>query len=217
MNEATYNGLYKIWTPKGYVVLDLYMVSSIGIMLSGGLDSAVLLFALCRALAYHKQRVPITAYTVPRVSSHLHAGRVRKAVIGSTGYPFVTHNTDVDNRGSDPGAVFEGIKRVVLGAPESHIFTAVNQNPPVHINGIPPVRIQENPMPGRLRMPFLHLQKDSILEAAKSIGATHIFPVTHSCTEQEFGRCGECWQCGERAWAFRMANMTDLPEMPYVD
>jgi hypothetical protein len=58
--------------------------------------------------------------------------------------------------------------------------------------------------------PFEHMTKDETVNLGFQLGIGDIIAkVTHSCTEQDRGRCGECYWCTERAWAFSENNLED--------
>jgi len=53
------------------------------------------------------------------------------------------------------------------------------------------------------------LYKHNILEFMYAGNQEDLIDITHSCTEQQIGRCNKCWQCTERAWAFKQLDKTD--------
>jgi 7-cyano-7-deazaguanine synthase in queuosine biosynthesis len=58
-------------------------------------------------------------------------------------------------------------------------------------------------------MPFIEMHKDEILKLVFDHRQEELLKLTHSCTEQKTGRCGRCFQCNERAWAFRQLDKLD--------
>jgi 7-cyano-7-deazaguanine synthase in queuosine biosynthesis len=58
-------------------------------------------------------------------------------------------------------------------------------------------------------MPFVKMYKDEILKIVFDNDQEELLKITHSCTEQKTGRCSQCFQCNERAWAFRQLDKTD--------
>jgi len=94
------------------------------------------------------------------------------------------------------------------------IYSGYTKNPPVIIASTtsPPFRTnadraQDN-IP-KFKGPFSHLTKDKVIRIANDIGAHHAMIMSHTCTQVSVGRCNECWQCKERAWAFDQNNMLD--------
>jgi 7-cyano-7-deazaguanine synthase in queuosine biosynthesis len=88
-----------------------------------------------------------------------------------------------------------------------HLFFGSNRNPPITITGNNPVRI--SPTNNSILCPFFDLYKTDIVQFAIDCNAQELFNITHTCTEQQQGRCNNCWQCQERAWAFNKLNLTD--------
>jgi|LauGreDrversion4_2_1035121.scaffolds.fasta_scaffold111021_2 hypothetical protein len=57
--------------------------------------------------------------------------------------------------------------------------------------------------------PFLHLDKSHTVQLAHDLGLDWLPKMTHTCTESPDIRCGRCWQCSERAWAFNLLGLED--------
>ena len=56
----------------------------------------------------------------------------------------------------------------------------------------------------RVHMPFSNIDKKKIAEMYDYLGITEsVFPLTVSCTKNDDGtHCDNCWWCSERKWAF---------------
>ena len=93
--------------------------------------------------------------------------------------------------------------------PVDYLFIGINQNPP-DLNSLPgaPKRAKSSSNP-RVIFPFVDLYKHNILEFMYNNNQEDLINITHSCTEQQQGRCNRCWQCTERAWAFKQLDRTD--------
>jgi hypothetical protein len=94
------------------------------------------------------------------------------------------------------------------------IYSGYTKNPPCIINSTtsPPFRKNADKAQEKYPKftgPFSHLTKDKIIMIACDIGAHHAMIMSHTCTQVPAGRCNECWQCKERAWAFDQNNMLD--------
>jgi len=57
------------------------------------------------------------------------------------------------------------------------------------------------------------LYKHNILEFMYAGNQEDLIDITHSCTEQQVGRCNQCWQCTDRAWAFKQLDKTDTGQL----
>jgi len=61
----------------------------------------------------------------------------------------------------------------------------------------------------KILMPFIEMHKDEILKILFDNDQTKLLELTHTCTERKTGRCGQCFQCNERQWAFDQLGKTD--------
>ena len=175
-----------------------------GIMLSGGLDSAVLL----ALILLENKDIKIQPFTIPKHDGALLYINAIIAYINATcqvqlpktilvGNPNLPHNEQ------GPNAVRE-IKQTYN---IDHLFFGSNQNPPVVLPGQNPVRIKSED--SSVLCPFFELYKTDIISLAVEHKLQGLFKITHSCTEEKLVRCNHCWQCNERAWAFNFLNLLD--------
>jgi hypothetical protein len=180
--------------------------SQYGIMLSGGLDSAVLL----GLLILENKNIKIQPFTIPKTDgAMLYADPVIdffnskfQLTIPKTikvGDPTVYHRLQSKTAVKD---IFENFSI-------DKLFIAINKNPD-ELNELPgaPQRdtVSKNP---KIIFPFANLLKTDILQIAIDNHLTELFDITHSCTEKQDGRCNLCWQCTERAWAFSKLKSID--------
>jgi hypothetical protein len=170
------------------------------IMLSGGFDSAVLLYFL-HENGYDGR---LTTFTIPKADgSHVHATNVINYF--NQAYDMKLPQTILVG---DP-TVFHRLmsKTAVEDIFTKHrdkcdiLYNALNQVHPDLADGREPQRDRKEPNE-KYRFPFVDLYKTHIVDFMYEYGLEAIMPITHSCTERPDSRCNECWQCGERAWAF---------------
>ena len=70
-----------------------------------------------------------------------------------------------------------------------------------------PIRVKpQNP---KFINPFWDITKEETVKLIKELNLTEIPKITHTCTGSKSIRCGVCWQCCERAWAFAKNNFID--------
>ena len=177
-----------------------------GILLSGGLDSAVLLYLLIKS----NPTIKIQPFNIPKADgAYLYAD------------PVVDHfnqkfKLDIPKtiRVGDPTAYHRlqsttAIRDIFANYPVDHLFIGINQNPPelANLDGAPK-RDTKSTDP-RIIFPFVDLYKHNILEFMYANNQEDLVDITHSCTEQQIGRCNQCWQCTERMWAFKQLDKTD--------
>jgi len=177
-----------------------------GIMLSGGLDSAILLYLLLK----DNPTINLQPFTIPKFDgAALYAGPIvdyyNKIFSTSLSQPILVGNPNVFHRQQSRVAITD----IFSKHPVDILFVAINQNPP-ELGKLPgaPHRAKKSDNP-KIIFPFVDMYKDQIVQIMYSEGQEHLINITHSCTEQQIGRCRQCWQCTERAWAFSQLNKID--------
>lgn len=210
MDETVYNDLKE----------KLLTHDHIGIMLSGGLDSAI--FFYCLMTVREQEKLTDTKITVFTVDVAMGAKKDAGAILD-----FINQTFD------------SAIEQVIVG--ESHrklhpnlmvwsgmadaytqvdcLTLADNQVPDV------PGLIDDPWCPPRKTLdpkdydsdlpvidsyrPWIELTKDKTVKIAIDMGLTELFKLTRTCCVDKYKRCGECWYCRERAWAFTQNNYID--------
>ena len=181
----------------------------IGVMVSGGLDSTLLLYMV--ASYFPKFGKTLVAFTVPRTDdSIVHAERVVRWVEDTfemkierqeVGDPTLFHSRQV-NSGVEQAVDMVDI--VLLGD---------TWLPTVKLKGTTPIRY-ENKHP-KVNQIYLKLKFNKVdtVGIVNELGLRSVFTLSHTCTQSKDIRCGNCWQCNERAWAFTELGVTDPGEM----
>lgn len=177
-----------------------------GILLSGGLDSAVLMYLLVSRYP----EIDLQPFTIPKHDgSALYAGPIVDHFNNKFGLhvplPIFVGDPDVHHTQQSTTAIIEIFRK----HPVDFLYMGVNTNP-LELDSLEgaPKRKLESPNP-KLVYPFAYLTKEKILEIMFNEGQADLVNITHSCTEQKTGRCNKCWQCTERAWAFTQLNKED--------
>jgi 7-cyano-7-deazaguanine synthase in queuosine biosynthesis len=183
-----------------------------GIMLSGGLDSAVLMYLILK----ENKNINIQSFSIPKHDgSHMFVDRILE-------YFKAQFNIDIPNTilVGDPNVHHaqqstRAVEQIFKQYPTiEFVYFATNQNPQHEFDYSPypegsyPNRVKVSPHP-KILMPFIEMYKDEILKIVFDNNQEELLQLTHSCTEQKTGRCGQCFQCNERAWAFRQLDRTD--------
>ncbi len=177
-----------------------------GILLSGGIDSAVLLALL---LKYYPT-ISIQPYTIPKhdgASNYVnniiaHLNEKFKSLVPQTLY---VGDPNVHHRQQSRTAVLEIFEKYSI----DFLFNGLNQNPPELANDEgAPLRDTVSTSP-KIILPFVNFYKDKILELMYENNLEELAEITHSCTELQMTRCHQCWQCRERKWAFAQINKLD--------
>ena len=181
-----------------------------GIMLSGGLDSAVLFYLLIRS----NPTINLQPFTIAKTDgAALYADPIINYINTKFGLSIpptiLVGDPTVYHRLQSGTAVQEIFERY----PVDHLYIGINTNPPeLADHPSAPLRSKHSNDP-RIVFPFVDLYKDQILEIMYAEGQEDLINITHTCTEQRHGRCGVCWQCQERAWAFGQLGQKDTGKL----
>jgi len=175
----------------------------IGVFLSGGMDSALLLYLVA-------QQTPscIQTFTVPK---HDGAATYVQPIIDwvtsktecCIHTPIILGDPDLPHQ----RILGDAINRVIRHNLCDYFYIGDNSYPE-HELPDGPKRIKMSSE--KARYPFFHMTKIDILKLYLKHDIMDLLPLTHTCTEQSLGRCGRCWQCRERAWAFEKCDIQDL-------
>jgi hypothetical protein len=192
------------------ITIDMTADLKYGILLSGGLDSAVLLYLMLLECK-NKQITPyIQPFTIEK---------------SDRSYEFVPKILDYFNDMfgiSLPPTIPVGdsilhhtqqTRSAYFDIIESHpeidvIYMGTNAIPPEPLVGLAPVRVDTSNVEN-LKVPFFDLYKTHIIEMVYAYNIEPLLNITHSCTEQALTPCNMCWQCNERIWAFRKLGKND--------
>ncbi len=181
----------------------------IGVMLSGGADSAILLYLLALERKLEGSTQEIIPFTVARPDG---AWNYVKPIVDKI-------NQMLDITLPDPIRVGDPTlhhsKQGRSGELEArskysidHFYYGSQQHPPVPMPGEYPKRPEQVELPGTT-IPFALVDKRHTLGLYEVFQAWSLIELTHSCTALTEGRCGECYNCKEREWALSELDITD--------
>ena len=187
----------------------------IGILVSGGFDSATLWYAAKKICMERGQ--DCLPYTIAKLDgAEYHSKKVMEVTCHLLGIP-VIKPTMVGTRTEDPAEttrsgiddVIRIYKRYALTAETAYFEDLDLKKVKYHNPPTPRYRPTDFELQF-VEQPYFYFTKDKTLLFAKDLGIlNHIIPVTHSCTEQDMGRCTECYWCNERELAFEKAKLED--------
>lgn len=197
---------YRVTTSTGARTITVQRPSpQTAIWLSGGFDSTVLLHALCREKPEH-----IDVYTVVRANAERF---VKSAIQSVESYHVPICLNEIEALAGDAAYQINAPMNALLQAGHvTTIVTGVTSNPAELPNGPRRPRVME----AHYELPFLHCDKSHVVALADQLGILdEVALSSHSCTERLHpnDRCGECWQCRERAWAFAVNELDDAREL----
>jgi hypothetical protein len=185
----------------------------IGVMLSGGADSAILLYLLALERKLGQTEHELIPFTVARpdgawnyvkpivdkINSMLEVNLPDPVQVGDP----TLHHSQQGRSGEREARAKHGIE---------HCFYGSQQHPPVPMPGEYPARPDRVELPGTT-IPFALVDKRHTLALYDSFQAWPLLEITHSCTAQTEGRCGECYNCKEREWALGELGHIDPGQM----
>jgi len=182
----------------------------IGILVSGGFDSATLWYAAKKICMERGQECE--PYTIPKLDgAEHHSKKVMEVTCHLLDIP-VVEPTMVGEKTDDPTeTTISGIRDVIKKYEKFALVadTAYFEDLEYHMDPEPRRRPDDRILQF-MEQPYFYFTKDKTLLFAKDLGIlNHIIPVTHSCTEQDWGRCSECYWCKERKLAFVKAGFED--------
>lgn len=181
-----------------------------GIMLSGGLDSAVLFYLLIQK----EPKICLQPFTIDKMDG---AARYANPIVDHFNKKFnltvpktlYVGDPTVYHRLQSTTAVIDIFSNYQI----DYLFIGINQNPP-ELENLPgaPKRDKRSKDP-RIIFPFVDLYKTDIIKLLFKNNQEDLINITHSCTEQPIGRCNRCWQCTERAWSFSELGYEDSGQL----
>jgi 7-cyano-7-deazaguanine synthase in queuosine biosynthesis len=191
-----------VYWPKG--------VKRLGIMTSGGFDSALMLWMWaqypvpegCSLVAVATDRglgAKEFAQGIVDKVNELLGTRIELLVLP------VSNSTRHQQQVNKPAniAMRKGMFDCVISADTT--------NPTVSLPGVEPQRvtIEQQFVYDNWQHPFLHMDKSHTVQLVHDLDLDWIPKMSHTCTETADIRCGQCWQCNERAWAFNLLGLED--------
>jgi len=188
-------------------------VSTIGIMLSGGLDSAVLLYLLAKQIHDTNSSVNLHVFCVPRPTdgSDCHTLAIIEYINIQIGHVISSYTVrgKVDMHHSS--IVYLAYRDILEDKLVDCIFLGDTANPDVALPGVCPTSWPTRTEDRRLiiHQPFLTHSKKYIVALCELYNLHELVKLTHSCTVHKHKRCNECFQCQERLWAFNCNNLKD--------
>ena len=184
---------------KDDIEKEIPLNKKIAVLVSGGWDSAVLWY-LVKSICMERNQ-ECNPFTVPKIDGAEHyANLVLEWSSERLGHA-TTKTTIVGDVSSDNPSdyVTSGGWDIWNRGLGEHLFSAVNAYPPNQRSMLP----EGYPLPNdrfiktdehkHLSVPFADFTKDKIVQLGFDLGiAEDIMPITHSCTELDRGRCGNC-------------------------
>lgn len=225
LSVPTSQGDVKIMIRPRYYLDGAPRPRNVGVRLSGGADSAIMLYMLAlfkRDINPHITLYPSTSLNPTKPYQVMFAKQVINKVTELTGVSIGEHlwaecdGSSVERYRESQG---EFINEIVPAYKLEVMFNAETMNPPETVphlmtDGRDPARDGKTNRNGavtfaRNAYPFRNFNKAAVKEVYDYYGLTDVlFPLTRSCEKlttnpADFAvHCGECWFCQEREWGF---------------
>ena len=171
----------------------------IGIFVSGGFDSALLLY-LCCELGKDNE---FFTFVIDRHNNSLHYNKI---VIDWINKKFnknlksiIVGNKNHHHSVAVTLALFE-----VLKFPVDVFLLGDTANPSVLPLG-PNRRKSSNP---KVIQPFYDITKDKLVQISLKFQVEELLNITGTCGNDSIPACGECWPCQEKKWALTQNNIS---------
>ena len=190
---------------------------TVGISMSGGTDSALLLYILLKHKVERLHIFTVSANTRARTNAIITAKVIEKCVqlTGNSNIIHYVRYVDAQTYANVNEFPKEMIDKNIIGK----LYTGVTANPPASIanlfcdNADNTEQTSRDPTVHRgvlwqnLCLPFTNIDKKKISEMYSELGLIDtLFPHTRSCEIKNaieyYDHCNNCWWCKERNWGF---------------
>jgi len=180
--------------------------SRIGVLVSGGLDSAILYYLIAKQNKELGSPHVVQPFTVMRKEGSRYFARLVITHVHTVlNLPYVDLFMVGNNTLPEEQQVRSGvIHSQALGY--KPVYSGLIIQLPQHMINWQPIPYTETE---NFKAPLKNLDKKQIVDLVVEQKQEALFYITHSCSVLEIGRCNECNGCNERSWAFEQLNLTD--------
>ena len=182
--------------------------SKIAVLVSGGLDSAILYYLLLLENKLKSNIHEILPITVMRKEGSKYFSSL---VVGHVNQEFQIPYKDPlivgDNTLSEEEQVKSGVNQA-LDEGFDIVYAGVIEQLPQHMINWQPIPSKET---SRFKIPFHSINKSHIVDMIVKLKQEPLFYITHSCSgeQSQIGRCNGCNGCNERSWGFAQLDLSD--------
>lgn len=184
------------------VEISLPRDKNIAVLLSGGADSSLLFWLLCKENLQRNLNNNIIPFTIDRSNGAvLHSNRIiqylRSIFEIHIPDPIIVGNSGLHNSQH----VWSGVLDIKRNFKINELFIAGTQNPPSGaVDGEYPLRKPLSKNFFLYKVPFYDCDKRHIMFLYQHYNLLGLFDITHSCGNLSNGKCLECFSCNERSW-----------------
>ena len=188
---------------------------SIGVYLSGGIDSVALLILILYELKStgRLNKLPVFCYTVDKNDFGVNVTPAIVELLEKKFDTTIIHVNNVKNlSGNSDNVSIKTIFDAFINNKNRLFFLGINRMPSkelVSFKHTLKVDYGHKQDRGIYYSPFLFLHKPQILDIFYKLDCQDIIPYTYSCTMQPNIPCNNCYACEERHWGFKMLDKID--------
>ena len=197
-------------------------VKTVSLKISGGADSAIVGYMLCKYITKERpdiKIVPVTTIHPGKPFQEIYSKRVLEFLKNKFGNVFEEHCVNTANNGDDYSSAQDRLFEQPGTKTVQRNFSGITANPPkeVYKQWLPHAGPADNRdgknFPQREKDSYRHLvniDKKGVAELYVTLGVMEtLFPITRSCealaNSPEYNidkNCEQCWWCKERYWGF---------------
>jgi hypothetical protein len=182
--------------------------SRIGVLVSGGTDSAILYYLLLLKNKLKGNIHEILPISIMRKEGSRYCSSL---VVGHINPQFQLPFADPQIVGDNTLPEEEQVKSAVDQALDigfDRVYAGVIEQLPQHMINWEPIPSKETV---KFKTPFQKINKSHIIDMIIKFKQEPLFYITHSCADSAYqvGRCNKCNGCNERTWGFDKLGLTD--------
>jgi 7-cyano-7-deazaguanine synthase in queuosine biosynthesis len=178
----------------------------IAVMISGGIDSAILYYLLLQENKNLGNLHEITPMMIERKEGSKYFAKLVVAQLQMHfDIPLCEAMVVGDPSLEEKDQVRSGVLDVCKLKFDRCYVGVIEQQPEHMIGWINPV-VKEN---NRLKYPMMALNKTHVIDLVIKMNQSQLFNITHTCNKHEIGRCYKCNGCNERLWGFSQLGLVD--------
>lgn len=188
---------------------------SIGVYLSGGLDSVALLILILSELKStgNLGKLPVICYTVSKRDFSTGIAPKIVKLLEDKFETSISHINDMPNlSGNIDNVTTKTFLNNFINNKNRLFFVGINNMPPKELVSFThTLKVNYGNVKDKIiyYSPFLFLHKPQILDIFYKLNCEDIIPYTYSCTMQPNIPCNNCYACEERRWGFEMLDKID--------
>jgi hypothetical protein len=203
---------------KKNITIELPLVKRVGVLVSGGADSAILLYILTKLNLDNGNPCELIPFTVPKTDDALLYAKSVISYINKSlncqlpettvvGNPYLHHSKQVWS-GRNEAMEKYNVDIMVYGS---------QKTPPkeeLEVDWEYPYRPEKiHYIEEKIYCPFALVDKRNTIDLYRIFNQMDLLALTHSCTEQTIGQCNRCLYCKEREWALNSNNLIDTSKV----